>query len=451
MPKDIVNTVLGFPSELVNQVGNVFSTNTIKIAITGLSRSGKTVFISSLIDQLLYQNRLVSVTTSHAPFKVRLKPPLHNMRRFDYYTFVDKLKNEQVWPGGTDTISHTLLEFESKSRFSFMGNSTFTVELIDYPGEWLLDLTMLDMSFETWSKKTLSWLEGLNEPNVKAYLKSVASLTSTSSGTVYETALHEAYKKLAMDLKVNHYSQITPGRFIMPSDLANDPMLVFAPINEASPELIKVFKIRYDRYVNEVVKGIHLEHFRGFERQVVLVDVIESLQNGYACHQDMKSGMQRMLALYDHNNKNFITQWLSPSIKKVLFVATKADQVAASQHANFKELLEEMVGELRHELDISHIETSTQIVSSLKSTTTIEKKYNGRQLSFVRGILEEDGALHDLYPGEMPSSFPSKESWESDNYAYKRFLPPKQSYGASEALEHINMDKVVEKLLGDLL
>ncbi len=451
MPTTFLNNILKLPNEITDQVTSIFSENTIKIAITGLSRSGKTVFITSLIDQLLYQNRLLSVTSAHPTFKMQIKPPMHNARRFDYYTFIEKLKHEQEWPSGTDAISHTLLEFESKSRFSFVGNKHFTIELIDYPGEWLLDLTLLDLDFKSWSQQSLEWLQEIDEPQATKYLESVQSITSKSSGREFEARLHKEYRELVVQLKKDHYSQITPGRFIMPSDLANDPMLVFAPISDVSEELATLFEKRYKRYVEEVVKGIHLEHFKGFERQVVLIDVIESLQNGYKCHKDMKSGMKSMLGLYDHNNKNFLSQWFSPSIKKVLFVATKADQVAASQHANFKELLEDMVEELRREMDISHIETSTQIISSLKSTVTIEKKYEGRQLSFVRGLLEEDGELHDLYPGEMPSSFPSKENWQSENYAYKSFLPPKHSYAEGEALEHINMDKVVEKLIGDLL
>ena len=451
MIKDIFNTLTDLPGEVADQVSGLFGEKSIKIAITGLSRSGKTVFITSLIDQLLCQNRLLSVTTAHAPFKVTLKPPLHNVRRFDYYTFIDQLKNAQVWPEGTDAISHTLLEFESKSRFAFMGNTTFTIELIDYPGEWLLDLTLLELSYEEWSIKSLEWLKTLDDPEADAYVRMVDSLSKASVGAEYESRLHQQYRELVIALKARHYSQITPGRFVMPADLANDPMLLFAPINGASPTLVKVFKKRYEKYVKEVVQGIHLEHFKGFERQVVLIDVIESLENGHKCHDDMRRGLKKMLHLYDHKNKNFLLQWFSPSIKKVLFVATKADQVAASQHANFSALLEEMVGELRRELDISHIETDTQIVSSLKSTTTIEKKYDGRLLSFVRGILEEDGKLHDLYPGEMPSQFPSKASWKSEHYDYKSFLPPKRSYSEHEALEHINMDKVVEKLIGDLL
>ena len=36
--------------------------------------------------------------------------------------------------------------------------STLTLGIIDYPGEWLLDLPLMDMSFEEWSRRTLQLL-----------------------------------------------------------------------------------------------------------------------------------------------------------------------------------------------------------------------------------------------------------------------------------------------------
>jgi predicted YcjX-like family ATPase len=51
----------------------------------------------------------------------------------------------------------------------------------------------------------------------------------------------------------------------------------------------------------------------------------------------------------------------------------------------------------------------------------------------------------------MPSKFPSIDEWSVDNYGYKSFLPPQRAYKESESLEHINMDKLIEKLIGDLL
>jgi len=425
--------------------------NNIKIAVTGLSRAGKSVFLTSLIDQLLHQDRIEGISLSNQAFKVTLKAPSSSVKRFDYYTLIDRLKNEHIWPKGTDEISHTILEIESKSRFSFMDNSKFNIELIDYPGEWLLDLSLLNIEFEDWSKKTLSWLKDIDDELAQEYLKMVYSLDKTAHGKDIELNLHNKYKELLIHLKKEHYSQLTPGRFMIPSDLANDPILHFAPVDKDTKRLNKIFQERYNRYVNEVVRDIHLEHFKGFKRQIVLIDVVEALQNGYKCYSDMKAGLRTMLHLYDYKNKNFFAKWFSPSINRVIFVASKADLVASSQHANFSMLLDDMIDDIRREMDISHIKTDTQIIASLKSTVTIEKKYEGMKLSFVRGILEEDSLLHDIYPGEMPSKFPSKEEWNRDNYGYKSFLPPKKSYRDNESLEHINMDKLIKKLIGDLL
>ncbi len=455
MKREIFKKVITFPIDTIKEIGEhiPIPSSKIKIAITGLSRTGKTVFITSLIDQLLYQDKLFSITSTSQPFKVNIKPPTKHSKRFDYYTLINKLKNEHEWPKGTDEISHTVLEFECKSYFSFIGNSNFSIELIDYPGEWLLDLTLLKLDYEQWSNKTIEWLNGVDDDLARAYLKTINSLDTGEKGSKIELKLHEEYKELIVHLKKNHYSQLTPGRFIMPSDLANDPILIFAPIpiKKTSKELNKKFKQRYEKYVNDVVREIHLEHFKGFDRQIVLVDVVEALQNGYECYNDMKTGLKNMLHLYDHKHKNFFSQWFSPSIKKVLFVATKADQVAASQHANFSLLLEDMVNDLRRDMDISHIQTDTQIISALKSTITVEKKYEGMMLSFIRGTLQEDNQMHDLYPGEMPSKFPSIDEWKAENYGYKSFLPQKKAYKDDESLDHINMDKLIDKLIGDLL
>lgn len=422
--------------------------NNIKIAITGLSRAGKTVFITSLVDQLLYQSKLVSITNKKL-FTVNIKSPTLQTKRFDYYTYIDVLKKENIWTKGTDEISNIVLEFECEKRFPWIVENKFCIELIDYPGEWLLDLSLLDMNFEEWSEKTLTWLTQIDDPLAQHYLQTINDVETIEDKEIW-VKVHEEYKALLYHLKKNHYSQLTPGRFIMPSDLASDPILHFAPIKENNEKLHKFFKSNYTNYVKKVVKEIHLEYFKGFDRQVVLVDVMEALQNGYACYKDMKLGLQSMFYLYDHKNKNPISQWFSPSIKKVLFIATKADEVSSSQHANFSLLLDDMIEGLKKDMDIKHINTDTQLVASLKTTKTIKKEHGGQMLSFIEGILEKDGKLHHVYPGEIPSQFPSKDAWENQEESFK-FLPPRKSYRDNEPLEHINMDKAIHKLIGDLL
>jgi len=446
---DKIENVLDSTKRNLDDIGMPIKTR--KIAITGLSKSGKTVFITSLIDQLLHQKKISLVTTKYKPFTAILKPPKASMQRFDYYSFSKSIKADSSWPNGTEKITSTILEFESKTRFALLGNSKFRLELIDYPGEWILDIALLGIKYEQWSEDILSWMKDLNEPLAEKYLDEISKLNDNSIPEEYEYLLHTKYFNMLRYFKDNHYSNLTPGRFLVPSDLMNDPILQFAPIPKSSSKLHKLFKKRYKHYIKNIVKEIHLEHFKGFDKQIVLIDIVEALQNGSNCYEDMKKGLQNMLSLYDHKNKNFISQFLSSSINNVTFVATKTDLVASSQHNNYLALLNEMVEDIRRELDVSHIKTNTQVVASIKCTQTVMAKHNGKTLSCIRGIDSKTKAMVEIYPGEMPSSFPAVDEWDIDNYAFEEFLPPDKQYKKNEAFDHIHMDRVIELIIGDLL
>ncbi len=444
-----IEDVVGSTKESLDDISMPISTT--KIAVTGLSRSGKTVFITSLIDQLLHQKKISFVTSRHKAFKTSLRPPKVSVKRFDYYTFAKDIKTYAKWPDGTDSITSTILEFESKGRFSLFGNSKSRIELIDYPGEWILDIAMLGLSYEEWSEKIINWMQELDEISAKNYLNDIKQLTKNSSGEELELSLHGQYADMIRYFKKNHYSNLTPGRFLMPSDLVDDPILCFAPIHMSDSSLHAVFKKRYKTYLKEIVRDIQLEHFKGFDRQIVLVDIVEALQNGSRCYTDMKEGIRSMLSLYDHKDKNFISQWFSSSINKVTFVATKTDLVASSQHNNYLSLLKEMIEDIRRELDIGHIKTDAQVIAAVKCTQTVSRKHEGRTLSCIRGIDADTKKVVEIYPGEMPSSFPLSKEWNTDDYAYEEFLPPDKAYKESEPFDHIHMDRVIESIIGDLL
>ncbi len=442
--------------ELSKKVGEVVDNisrpvSTTKIAITGLSRSGKTIFITSLIDQLLLQKKITSITSRKQPFNVTIKSPTTLIKRFDYYSLKKIIKEYHQWPDGTDDITSTILEFETKSRYSFLSNSKFRIELIDYPGEWILDIAMMDLSYEQWSEKTINWMKNIDEDIVKEYLSRIHELSDNSKGKEIENKIHQQYSDMLAFLKNNHYSNLTPGRFLMPSDLAHDPILCFAPINPSSSSLHQVFKERYEYYLENIVKKIQLEHFRGFDRQVVLIDIIEALQNGYSCYADMVDGLRSMMSLYDHRKKFFLAQWFSSAIKKVIFVATKADLITVSQHNNYQALLNEMVDNIRKKLDVDHIVTDTRIISSVKCTETVLREHEGKTLSCIQGISAKENKKVVLYPGEMPHSFPSPQEWDVKAYNYEMFLPANISYNDNIPFDHINMDKVIDSLIGELL
>src|SRR5690606_32276194 len=79
--------------------------------------------------------------------------------RFAYEQHLEALTGKTpVWPESTRRISQlrVVLKFQSRSWLSgFSGPSTLNLDIVAYPGEWLLDLPLLGLSFAEWSAEAL--------------------------------------------------------------------------------------------------------------------------------------------------------------------------------------------------------------------------------------------------------------------------------------------------------
>src|SRR6478736_433100 len=66
------------------------------------------------------------------------------------------LTESRRWPQSTNRISELRVdvEYERKSGWR-TGPASLTLDIVDYPGEWLLDLALLDSDYVQWSRQTL--------------------------------------------------------------------------------------------------------------------------------------------------------------------------------------------------------------------------------------------------------------------------------------------------------
>jgi len=135
---------------------------TIRLGVTGLSRSGKTVFISSLVHNLLHGGRLplFEAQQSGRISATRLEEqPDDAVPRFQYEDHIRALARERVWPESTRAISElrVTIEYQSASGWNrLFSPGRLSIDIVDYPGEWLLDLPLLGQSYEDFSANTLS-------------------------------------------------------------------------------------------------------------------------------------------------------------------------------------------------------------------------------------------------------------------------------------------------------
>jgi uncharacterized protein len=135
--------------------GDHFFNPTVRLGVTGLSRAGKTVFITALVHGLTKGGRfpIFEPFATGRIARARLAPqPDDAVPRFDYETHVRTLI-ERHWPNSTVDISELRLVIEYQRQNG--ADRTLTLDIVDYPGEWLLDLPLLNKSYEQWSAESL--------------------------------------------------------------------------------------------------------------------------------------------------------------------------------------------------------------------------------------------------------------------------------------------------------
>ncbi len=130
---------------------------TLRLGVTGLSRSGKTVFTTALIHALMRGGRLPVFRAMHEGriAGAHLEPqPDDGVPRFDYEGHLAALVDERRWPESTKRISELRLVVDYAPQRG--GRRSLTLDIVDYPGEWLLDLPLLDQSYAQFATGSLN-------------------------------------------------------------------------------------------------------------------------------------------------------------------------------------------------------------------------------------------------------------------------------------------------------
>ncbi|MGJ8544484.1 MAG: YcjX family protein [Sulfitobacter sp.] len=451
-------------------VSGTFMEPVIRLGVTGLARSGKTVFITSLVANLLDRGRMPGLIAARegrieAAF---LQPqPDDTIPRFDYETHLAALTAPVPhWPGSTRAVSELRLSLKVRPSgllAGFQGPRTVHLDIVDYPGEWLLDLGLLDMSFDDWSAATLARLE------TRAEAESFrALLAATDPETGFEEpqakALAAGFSGYLQEARANGYSDCTPGRFLLPGDLEGSPVLTFAPMpgrgTGARKSLRREMARRFEAYKSQVVKPFFRDHFTKIDRQVVLVDALSAIHQGPRAVEDLRHAMAETLAAFRPGRNNFLTGLLrGKRVEKILFAATKADHLHHSQHVKLTAIMEALTREARDRARFAGAQTEALAIAALRATTEDQMAHDGDTLDVVRGRLLDSGKQAAFYPGDLPSDpahllSPARagaQQWLDADYQIMRFAPAPLSLRPGDGPPHIRLDRAAQFLIGDRL
>lgn len=442
----------------------------IRLGVTGLSRAGKTVFITSLVANLMDRGRMPQLLAARKGTiqAAWLQPqPDDTIARFDYETHLAALTgSDPAWPKGTERVSELRLSFKVQPSGIFGaigGPRTVHLDIVDYPGEWLLDLALLDKSYEAWSTEVLARLP--ERPEAAAYAD-MASQTDGAATLDESTAkdISASFTDYLHKARQLGFSDCTPGRFLLPGELEGSPVLTFAPLKrpEKTPRgsLWREFERRYKAYQRKVVQPFFRNHFSRIDRQIVLMDVLGAIHSGPKATEDMRRTMAEILQAFRPGRNAWLSRILGGKrVEKILFAATKADYLHHTQHDALAAITEAMLREARDRADFAGAKTTAMAIASYRATVEETVTHEGDEIDLVRGRLASTNKETALYAGELPQDpgallAPAREgneTWLDQDYAIMEFLPAKVSLTPGEGPPHIRLDRAAEFLIGDRL
>ncbi|MCC7348069.1 MAG: YcjX family protein [Variibacter sp.] len=460
---------------------------TLRVGVTGLSRSGKTVFLTALIHNLMHGGRL-PVFEAMAQGRISravLEPqPDDAVPRFDYETHIKALTAERRWPESTRRVSELRLVVEYQSARASARERTLTIDLVDYPGEWLLDLPLLDKTYAEWSAETLRlsysparaplaapWHAFAATLDPAGREDEQAALTAARLFTDYLRACRQ--DKFAMSL-------LPPGRFLMPGDLEGSPALTFVPLARSEGEafapgsLWAMMERRYEAYKDAVVRPFFRDHFARLDRQIVLVDALAAFNAGPDAVRDLQATLTEVLGCFRVGRRSLWSTLVRPRVDRILFAATKADHLHHISHDRLERILARMVERAAERAKFSGALIDVVAVAAVRATREATIAVGGERLPSIVGtpmagesagpeVFDGDTETA-VFPGDLPEDpaaifdpalpgFRGAASGETD-YRFLRFRPPRgvASEGAgAPALPHIRLDRALQFLLGDRL
>ena len=442
---------------------------TIRLAVTGLSQSGKTAFITSLVQNLLSATEqsarlpFLHAAAERRILSVRLLtpedvgPPQFPLRE----TVSELAADPPRWPASTTDLRRLLisLEFLPTGLLGHGHSAELRLEILDYPGEWLLDLPLLRQSYAEWSRATLALARrGVRAALARDWLDHLARYPADRAADPEAAReAHHLYSAFIAACRAREQlSLLQPGRFLNPGQIPDRSVLWFCPMPlaigaQARPgSLAALMEERFEAYKRTIAEPFFAQLAR-VHRQIVLVDVLRALNSGEEAFADQRLALDAILAAFRFGRRNLLRRLFGARIDRVLFAATKADHVPALQRDHLEALMANLVETPSLRAKAAHARVAATALASIRCTEDGTDVIDERKVDVVIGLPEGGQRRIRFFPGIVPMAPPPGGFWGERFTEFPVFQPPRIGRAAEEGIPHINLDKALDFLLEDAL
>jgi hypothetical protein len=432
----------------------------VTLAVTGLSRAGKTVFTTALVHNLMLAHRrgaelLPFLAPARAGRIVDVTLDERGPRPFPFASSLRTLLGQPSdWPPSTTGVSELTMRIDYRLAHPLLKHaapaSRLTLHIVDYPGEWLLDLPLLQQSYARWSEDTLTLCRTAPRAvHAQAFLAAVDAIgpaqPASDEALARLASLYRDFLRRCRDSD-SGIVMLQPGRFLVPGELReNDRLLQFCPLPPRAGGLAAEAARRYDTYRRAVVERFYADHFKRFTRQVVLVDILSALAKGPVAVAETQLALKRLFDNFHARRGTILQRLFGARTERLLFACSKADHITSGQYGNLRNLLRAMVEPQAVQMHETGTAIGYEIVAAVKCTQNLR---NAHGTPILRGRPLGAAGEQDLDPGDIPETLPDAATWPALRIG--AFAPPAMPDAATRGLPSVYLDRATAFLIEDL-
>ena len=457
-----------------------------RTAVLGTSMSGKSTFLTSLLDAIMRSDGTVEESlTGRSVWHVERLPPFEQEGGFPLQAYREDCLGNRIWPDKTVAASEFRLRFWRQSEGLRGLLDPYVAEehaFVDLPGERVADFSMANRGYAEWSDAILEEIR--SKRPYQAFARDYLEMVDRAEGTLSEPEVVLAYKTVLARFARRFLPLITPstllvdehGRYPKAGDPAPYEMSVeehlqrgicgldasseFAPLpasaRAAHDALARRFEQRYDAYRRRIVDPFATA-FYACDRLLILVDVAAILEGGPALYHSTRRSLRMAIDYLDpglpgsQRLASLVRRLLtggrlgSAKVEEVALIATKADCVHRLDRANLTALLEQLTRDLFEEAVHNGWLTPTYLACAAVEATESDEEY-----PYLKGWIARDPSLPDLleyrrFPvSKLPPAWPAEDAWDPTAYRFAQVWPPKLNLLGDRPFPGITMERVAE-------
>lgn len=379
---------------------------------------------------------------------------------FDYDAGLQALTHHPPhWPASTTDWSIARIELTISRPWYSPKPRKRIIELFDYPGEWLMDLGLLEWDYARFCQALWGWCS--QPPRLELGGELIEALSTIDPmapvDLAYLLQLQQRWADFLADCRLppHQLSRNLPGRFLLsgggykPSEKPFVPLFAVNLAGGAVPDKFPaqswgaVCADHFTAYRDHEVRPFFEQHFKHLDAQVILIDLLGAMTAGQEALKDMRAALDSLLQPFRYGQDHWLGRLFRRRIRRVAICATKIDHLLPEDQKRMQSLLESYLYDTVQRLAAYDIDVGVMAIAAVQSAKLQTSSDHAQSLI---GRDKRTGERIRFTPPHLPDTLPHALNLKIEDLPQ---LSPPEGLDRVQAFPARRIDQLLAFLLAE--